>query len=177
MTTAVPRVIVLMGVSGVGKTTVGRALANQLGWRFVEGDAYHPPHNIDKMTRGEALTDADRQPWLAALHSAIAALITRGETAVLTCSALKARYRQQLLGDLSDVAFIWLQADETLIRQRMQKRQGHFMGAEMLSGQLATLEPPVDTVVVQTDAPVETIVADIITRLFDNPGSDSILAR
>src|SRR5687768_11526242 len=101
-------IIITMGVSGSGKTTIGRCLATKLGWPFYDGDDFHPPANVDKMAQGIPLTDVDREPWLRAIHAHIAALVHRGEDAVLTCSALKRSYRCQIVGSLQQVFFVYL---------------------------------------------------------------------
>jgi len=133
--------VVLMGVAGSGKTTVGRMLADELGWQFYDADDFHPPVNVAKMARGVPLDDADRQPWLQALRALIHACLERGESAVLACSALKANYRDYLLLD-ERVKLAYLKGDLKLIRQRLENRSGHFMRTEMLESQFATLEEP-----------------------------------
>lgn len=133
-----------MGVSGCGKSTIGRLLAQRLGCEFIEGDAYHPQANVDKMARGEPLTDQDRAPWLAALRARIERVLNAPDPrAVLACSALKRAYRRTLVGaDDRRFAIIHLTAPPELLRHRMQSRQAHFMPATMLDSQLAILEPP-----------------------------------
>lgn len=135
-------VIILMGVSGAGKTRIGKCLAAELGWAFYEGDDYHSPRNVDKMAQGIALTDADRAPWLDALHALIGALLARQESAVLTCSALKRAYRTRLRQDHDGVRFVYLHGSYELIRQRLQERRGHFMNAALLASQFEALEAP-----------------------------------
>lgn len=132
-----------MGVSGCGKTTVGQALAAQLGCPFYDGDDFHPAQNVAKMASGVPLDDTDRQPWLAVLHKVIGEHIARGETAVLACSSLKRKYRAQLReGHDKEVTFVYLQGSFDLLWQRMQARAGHYMKAEMLQSQFETLEEP-----------------------------------
>jgi gluconokinase len=133
--------IVIMGVSGSGKTTVGLRLAGELGWRFYDADDFHPPANVAKMAGGVPLDDADRLPWLESLRALIRDCLARGENAVLACSALKASYRDYLLVD-GRVKLVYLKGDLELIRRRLEKRSGHFMRAEMLESQFATLEEP-----------------------------------
>jgi gluconokinase len=143
-------VIVLMGAAGSGKTTIGRALAQVLGWRFVEGDDYHTPAHVEQMRRGEALTDEDRAAWLEMLHQVIARAIDRREPAVLACSALKERYRDQLARGLKPVRFVHLTADPEVLRARLASREHHFAGPSLLSTQLAALEKPADALTLDT---------------------------
>jgi carbohydrate kinase (thermoresistant glucokinase family) len=157
-----------MGVSGAGKSTVGRRLAKRLGWRFAEGDALHPPGNIAKMRSGQPLTDADRAPWLAAVANVIDGWARRGERGVITCSALKRAYRPQIIGD-HDVRLVYLDGSPELIGERMAARQGHFMPADLLASQFAALEPPgpdENPIAVGVNRPVDDIVQDIIDHLF-----------
>lgn len=162
-----PRVIVVMGVSGSGKSSVGSALAATLGWLFVEGDDFHPAANVAKMSRGEALTDEDRMPWLAALREEIERCRSEGGRCVVACSALKRAYRLSLRrpGE-SDVVFVFLSGAEALIRRRMSERE-HFMKTGMLESQLATLEEPgpEEAFRVEVDRSVEEIVTSIVQRL------------
>lgn len=137
-----PTVLVVMGVAGVGKTTVGRALADQLGWDFLDADDLHPPANVAKMARGEGLTDADRAPWLEAVRALIGARLAEGVPAVLACSALKQRYRRALAAGDARVRFVWLDAPAEVIAERLVARRGHFAGDALLPGQLDALEPP-----------------------------------
>ena len=157
-------VILLMGVSGVGKTTVGKALAQSLQWKFADADEFHSATNVAKMRAGIALDDADRAPWLAALRGAIAEWIAASESAVLACSALKEAYRQQLVIG-SAVKVVFLNAELAVIAKRMAARQGHYMNPQLLNSQFATLEPPNDAIVVDADAPVDDIVQAIRTAL------------
>lgn len=131
-----------MGVTSVGKTTVAGLLAEALGARLAEGDSYHPPANVEKMRAGHALDDADREPWLEAIAADMRRWQQRGENAVVTCSALRRRYRDLLRASGPDVRFAWLTGDPALIRARMEGRRGHYMPVSLLSSQLATLEPP-----------------------------------
>ena len=135
-------IIILMGVSGAGKTFIGERLAAGLGWSFYEGDDYHPQRNIDKMSKGRALTDADRAPWLHALHDLIGELRAQDEGAILSCSALKRAYRDRLVRGYDDVRIVYLRGSYDLIRQRLEDRQGHFMKAELLASQFQALEEP-----------------------------------
>jgi len=154
-------VVILIGAAGAGKTTVGRALADALGWRFVDGDDVHSPAAIAKMRAGGALTDAERAPWLAALHQVIASAIGRREPLVVACSALRARYRERLHGDLRMVRFAYLKADEATLRRRLTERAGHFAGPSLITGQLAALEEPEDGLTIDATQPPERIVAAI----------------
>lgn len=154
-------VIVIMGVSGSGKTTLGRLLSAALGWPFYEGDAYHPPTNIDKMRRGIPLTDADRASWLAALRAVIDDCLRGGIAAVLSCSALKRSYRRQLGIDHERVRLVYLQAPPALIRTRLEKRTQHFMGPALLSSQYEALEAPRAGLSLDAALPPEHLVREI----------------
>mgnify|MGYP005815350695 CR=1 FL=1 len=153
-------VILLMGVSGVGKTTVGEALAQSLQWRFVDADDFHSPENRAKMHAGIPLTDADRRPWLEALHNAIAGWLAAAENIVLACSALKASYRELLL--VSDqVKLVYLHATFALIAGRLAARAGHYMNPALLKSQFDTLEEPAAALAVDVSGPVEQTVRKI----------------
>lgn len=158
------QVFVMMGVSGSGKTTVGKALAQRLGAPFYDGDDFHPPQNVAKMASGVPLDDADRHPWLARLHDLIREHLARGETAVVACSALKQKYRDQLRHGNDGLIFVYLQGSFDLLWERMKTRQAHFMKADMLQSQFATLEPPSphNTLVISVEHNVERIVQLII---------------
>jgi len=134
-------IIVIMGVAGSGKTTVGQLLATQLHCRFLEGDLLHPRENIEKMTHGIPLTDADRAPWLAAIHVRILESFRRGGELVVACSALKRRYRDTLSNGVA-ITWVYLKGSYTLIRERLQHREQHFMKAQMLASQFADLARP-----------------------------------
>lgn len=154
-----------MGVAGAGKTTIGRTLAAELGWRFVEGDDYHAPAAVARMRAGAPLTDLDRAPWLAALHAIASASLDRREPLILTCSALEARYRQIVRGDLRNVRFVHLIADAGTLARRLADRGGHFAGPALLASQLADLEPPMDALAVDAARPPEEIVRAIRREL------------
>ena len=158
-------IVILMGVSGSGKTTVGRLLAGDLGWPFYDGDDWHPPANRDKMSRGIALTDADRDIWLTALQHFMSKLIHDGQSAVIACSALKQAYRDRLQVDKQLVRFIYLRGSYDLIRQRLQERRGHFMPADLLTSQFETLEEPQDVVKIDIANEPEAIVSLIKQNL------------
>ncbi|HEY9419829.1 MAG TPA: gluconokinase [Thermoanaerobaculia bacterium] len=135
-------VVILMGVSGAGKTTVGRKLAAALGWTFYEGDDLHAAANVEKMSRGISLTDEDRRPWLLALRKLIEGCLQREEDAVVTCSALKRTYREVLKDGDADVVFVYLKADPRQAGERLERRLGHFAKGNLLESQFATLEEP-----------------------------------
>ena len=137
-----PMVIIVMGITGAGKTTVGRQLAGALGWRFHDADDFHPPANKAKMNAGVPLTDQDRWPWLRALRGVIEQALADGAGAVVTCSALKRAYRDVLAGGLDDVRYVHLTGDTRVVAARLAGRRGHFMNPALLDSQIATLEEP-----------------------------------
>lgn len=162
-----PTVLVVMGVSGSGKTTVGRPLAERLGWRFVEGDELHPPANVAKMRSGEPLTDDDRWPWLREVAEVIDDDIRAGRSAVVTCSALKRAYRDVLSADRPEVAFVHLHATRDELADRVSHRKHEYMPASLLDSQLAALEPLAPDergVVVDATKPAEDLVDDLAAR-------------
>lgn len=154
-----------MGVSGVGKTTVGQRLARELGWRFMDADDLHPLENVDKMRAGIPLEDEDRRPWLLAIRARLLHLQAEGTDAVLACSALKQAYRDVLLDGTGDVRVVDLEAPPETIRQRLQQREGHFMHPALLDSQLRTREPPDTGVVVDASRSPAEIVASIRAAL------------
>jgi len=159
-------VLVLMGVSGSGKTTVGRILAGDLGWTFIEADDFHPPANVTKMHAGTPLTDADRRPWLDALRERIDRACTTGEDVVLACSALKHAYQHYLERDEpACVHYVYLHGSEELIRQRLIARKGHFMNPQLLHSQFEILEPPADALRVDVASSPREIAAKIRRKL------------
>lgn len=137
-----PALVIVMGVSGSGKSTVGALLASRLQWTFEDADRFHPPSNIDKMHSGIALTDEDRRPWLAAIAGWIDKTRGLAEHGVIACSALKRRYRDILIGDRADVRLVYLKGDETLIARRLATRHEHFMPQGLLHSQFDALEEP-----------------------------------
>ncbi len=153
-----PLVVVLMGVSGSGKTTTGEALAARWGWPYHDGDDFHPPANVEKMRGGTPLTDADRRPWLEALHRKAEEVLAAGEGAIIGCSALKQTYRDVLRGYLTRVVFVWLDVPRDELEDRMEHRRDHFMPPSLLDSQLAALEVPEDAVRVDGDGPVDEVV-------------------
>ena len=158
-------VVVLMGVSGAGKTTVGELLAAQLGWPFHDGDRFHPPANVAKMSRGVALTDEDRWPWLEALRDHIRALGAEGRSAVVACSALRASYRDRLLAGSEHARLVYLKGSYDLLDERLRARAGHFFDARLLASQFEALEEPADVIVVDVGQSPERVVAEIRRRL------------
>jgi gluconokinase len=159
-------VVVLMGVSGSGKTTVGKILAEELDWSLVEADDFHPAANVEKMRGGTPLSDADRRPWLDALRQRIAAACSGGANVVFYCSALKHAYQDYLeRDDPACVHYVYLHGSEELIRRRLAARTGHFMNPKLLHSQFETLEPPADALRVDVTPPPEAIAAEIRRKL------------
>ncbi len=156
-----------MGVAGSGKTTVGQRLAAALGWAaFRDADEFHPPANIKKMSAGLPLADTDRAPWLAAIRAYVDGCLTRGENAVITCSALKESYRQEIIADPATVKLVYLKGDFDLLEKRLRERPGHFMKAGMLESQFADLEPPLNAALTLTVSdPPDVLVAQIRAAL------------
>jgi gluconokinase len=166
--TAAPRVVIVMGVAGSGKTVVGSRLAARLGGRFFDADEFHPPENIVKMAAGVPLSDDDRQPWFAGMRREVVEAAPPGTTWVLACSALKKSYRDFLRHpDETDVRFVFLDGDYDLIFARMAQRKDHFMREGMLRSQFETLERPDawEAMTVGVDQSPDAIVAEIISRL------------
>jgi gluconokinase len=157
-------IIILMGVTSSGKTTVGRILAGALGYQFYDADDFHPRANIDKMSRGIPLNDADRQPWLETLADLVRRCLAEHTAAVLACSALKEAYRRYLLID-PKVRLVYLKADQDLIRARLLQRRGHFMNPTLLESQFATLEEPKDALWVDASLSPEEVVATVRRQL------------
>jgi gluconokinase len=153
-------IIVLMGVTGAGKTTVGRVLAEQLGWTFYDADDFHSRWNIEKMRRGEPLTDEDRVAWLVSLEELIREALCSDSNIVLACSALKASYRAHLLID-ARVWLVYLKGSRELIRERLTERRGHYMNPSLIESQFEILEEPQHAIVVEAAASPEEIVATI----------------
>lgn len=159
-------VVLLIGVAGSGKTTLGRLLAAELGWSFADADEFHPPPNVAKMSAGTPLDDTDRAPWLAAIRAYIDRQHTEGRNAVVTCSALKERYRAVLLGGSGRVKLVYLKGSFEVLWSRISGRKGHFMKPAMLHSQLAELEEPADALVVDIAPSPEQIVAVIRRAVF-----------
>ncbi|MBU3731576.1 MAG: gluconokinase [Beijerinckiaceae bacterium] len=164
----IPRVLIVMGVSGCGKSTVGQALGEELGWEFRDGDAFHPPANVAKMKSGAPLTDEDRWPWLDAIARYIDETRAQGGHAIIACSALKRVYRDRLKGARPDVTFVHLAGSKELIEARMAARQNHFMPLGLLDSQFATLEAPSDdegAMIVSVAGAPDEIVHDVLKRM------------
>ena len=153
-----------MGTTGAGKTTIGTMRATQLNWQFADADTFHPPANIEKMSHGIPLTDADRAPWLEAMRKAILEWIAAGKNVVLACSALKRAYRDELRPS-PEVKIVYLKGDYALFAERIRHRHGHFAGEQILAGQFADLEEPDDGVTVDAAKSPDEIVAEIRRRL------------
>jgi gluconokinase len=158
-------VVIVMGVTGAGKTTVGRALAASLGWEFVDGDDLHSEANKLKMHRGIALDDADRAPWLSALRKLIETMVSQHRDGVVACSALRQSYRDQLVVDRNAVKIVYLKGSKRLIAERLSQRGPHFMYPDLLQSQFDTMEEPRNAIVVDVSAAPEAIVSTIKARL------------
>jgi gluconokinase len=161
-------IIVVMGVAGSGKTTVGTRLAEAMKCAFLEGDSLHSKENVDKMSQGIPLTDADRAPWLAAIHARILEVFERGLDLVVACSALKQQYRRLLAKDVP-ITWVYLKGSAALIRARLKHRPNHFMKAGMLASQFDALDEPADALVVDVSAPPNDIVEDILSEVRRPP--------
>ncbi len=167
-TSTSPCALIVMGVSGSGKTTIGERLAARIGWRYEDADIFHPPSNVAKMSAGRPLTDEDRWPWLKAIATEIDRVCAAGERAVIGCSALRRVYRDVLVHGRNDIRIIYLKGSQALIADRLGRRKGHFMPSGLLTSQFNTLEPPADderAITVTIDGSVETIVDDILRQL------------
>jgi gluconokinase len=157
-----------MGVAGSGKTTVAKLFAEKTGAAFYEGDDFHPPENIAKMRQRIPLTDDDRESWLRALREVIVRSLAKSELAAITCSALKAKYRELLQGNAARVRFVFLTGPRELIAERLKNRRGHFMTAALLDSQFATLEPPAKALTFSIEKSPEEIVTELIQALEGN---------
>jgi gluconokinase len=157
-------IVLVMGTTGAGKTTVGKLLADKLGWEFLDADDFHPAANIAKMKQGIPLDDADRAPWLAAMHDELVRQNTSAKSCVLACSALKNSYRKTI-GDALPMKIVYLKGTYEEMRGHILARQGHFAGEAILAGQFADLQEPQDAMVVSVSHPPEEIVADVLREL------------
>ena len=156
-----PLILLLMGVSGCGKSTVGRMLAEQLGWPMYDGDDYQPKGNVAKMAQGMPLNDRDRRPWLLAIHDLLVGIKAKRGYAVVACSALKQDYRDLLLDGMEGIRLVYLKGEYAFLEERLKRRQGHFFKASLLGSQFEILEEPEDAVIVNADNPPEAIIAGI----------------
>jgi gluconokinase len=154
-------IVLVMGVAGVGKTTLGAALARELGWRFIDADDFHPPENVAKMKSGIPLEDADRWPWLGRLNEELKS----AQTAVLACSALKASYRERLARGVPAFTTVYLHGSAELIRSRIAARSHRYMPPALLESQFAALEPPADAIAIDVGASTEACLAAMVARL------------
>jgi gluconokinase len=157
-------IVIVMGTTGSGKTTIGNLLAKRMGWEFVDADDFHPPANVEKMKQGIPLTDADREPWLKALHDKIVEWNTEKRNVVLACSALKQSYRDELRAS-PGVKFVYLKGSYELFSERVLARKGHFAKQDLLASQFATLEEPKDAITVDAARPPEEIVSEVRKQL------------
>jgi gluconokinase len=158
--------LIVMGVSGSGKTSVGKALAKHLKWDFYDADDFHPPENVAKMANGIPLDDSDRAPWLTALHDLISSSLKQNKSGVLACSALKERYRQKLMNGHDGVQLIYLKGTYDLIWSRMETRTDHYMKPHMLHSQFETLEEPFNALIVDISLSVEEILELVIQQII-----------
>ncbi|MBD2525395.1 gluconokinase [Nostoc sp. FACHB-133] len=158
-------IIIVMGVSGSGKTTIGKLLADSLGWEFSDADSFHSPENVEKMRHGIPLTEADRMPWLQDLQTAIKHWLQENKNVVLACSALKDSYRQFLVSDSVRTKLVYLKGSYELIQIRLKERSNHYMSEKLLNSQFDTLEEPLDTISMDVAQPPQIIVQNIRTAL------------
>ena len=166
------KIVVVMGVAGSGKTTVGTMLADAMHCAFLEGDSLHPAANVEEMSHGIPLTDADRAPWLAAIHARLLEAVTSGRSLVVGCSALKQSYRTVLANGIP-ITWVYLKGSAALIRSRLQHRTGHYMKADMLASQFEALEEPSDALVVDVSQTPSAIVEQILAELHGPDHADT----
>jgi gluconokinase len=160
-----PQAIICMGVSGSGKSTIGKLAAARLGWIFLDADDFHPAANIEKMRRAIPLNDEDRQPWLERLHQELQERLEKKESVMLACSALKESYRSKLSDHLADLRFVYLDIDIETIRDRLAHRAGHFFAKELLDSQFAVLEKPTNAIVIDARQSAEEIVSEMVETI------------
>jgi gluconokinase len=158
-------IVIVMGVSGVGKTTIGAPLAKRLGWKFVDADDFHPPANVAKMAAGTPLQDTDRWPWLDRLNAELKTAQSRSESVVLACSALKESYRKRLTAGLQRFEVVFLHGELELIRNRLAQRQHRYMPPSLLESQYAALEPPANAIAIDVSGEPKAAIAAILGRL------------
>ncbi len=159
------RFFIVMGVSGCGKSSVGQSLAQSLGWDFYDADDFHPPANVAKMASGTPLDDSDRAPWLVSLNELISSSLKADKPGVLACSALKERYRQQLMAGNDGVQIVYLKGSYELIWSRMEKRTDHYMKPHMLQSQFEALEEPTNALTIDISMSLNDIVQEIISEM------------
>jgi gluconokinase len=175
-----PCTLIVMGVSGSGKSTIAGKLAERLGWAYEDGDKFHPASNVAKMSAGHPLTDDDRWPWLQAIADEIDRACKTGDHVVIACSALKRSYRDVLVHGRNDVRIVYLSGTQELIANRLARRKGHFMPSGLLASQFKTLEPPdpdENPVIVSIDASVQEIVDDTVSQMRLSPGANNTPRR
>lgn len=160
-----PSILILMGVSGSGKTTIGKLVSGKLGWPFYDADDFQPKDNLAKMAQGLPLNDRDRRPWLLAIHDLLVGLAARGGRAVIACSALKRDYRDLLCAGVGCARFVYLKGEFAILRERLERRQGHYFKAALLGSQFEIIEEPEDALTVNVDNPPEVIAESILTGL------------
>lgn len=165
-----PHIVIVTGVTGSGKSTVGRALADRLGWRFHDADDLHSAENVERMRRNEPLTDAQRLPWLRRVRAVVEEAARDGRGEVIACSALKARYRETIAGGVAGVRFVHLTGTPELLRERLTHRPDHFAGPGLLDSQLAALEPPGEALTLDVQLPVDALVDAIVRNLQEQAG-------
>ena len=163
-----PHIVIVIGVTGSGKSTVGRALATRLGWRFHDADDLHSPENVERMRQNLPLTDEQRQPWLLRVRAVVDEAVRDSTGEVIACSALKERYRDVIAGGVTGVRFVHLVGDPALLRERIERRPGHFAGPALLDSQLAALESPADALTLDVQLPVDALVDAIECDLRPN---------
>ncbi|MEM7593315.1 MAG: gluconokinase [Cyanobacteria bacterium P01_A01_bin.83] len=158
---------IIMGVSGTGKSTIGKLLSDRTGWKFYDADDFHPQSNIDKMKQGIALTDSDRLPWLSGLQQLISNTLNNNQQGILACSSLKLSYRKMLCQDQTGVVFVYLRGSYDCIQSRIEERTGHFMSSSLLKSQFDTLEEPQNALIIDVANTPEVIVEQILSKIDD----------